>query len=136
MHAFHIAERVPGLTGRNLDYAVSCRLRAMGYSDGEAVRTVAHAREWNDAIRHGDTAPQEWSMEIARAQGVVNSAYYSPSGDRDAGRLGKNAVKAAKRAEREYAKSIRDEQTQKVTQEQTQEQTNKPARARRRGRSR
>lgn len=136
VHAFHLAERVPGLTGRNLDYAVSCRLRAMGYSDGEAVRTVAHAREWNDAIRHGDTAPQEWSMEIARAQGVVNSAYYSPSGDRDAGRLGENAVKAAKRAEREYAKSIRDEQTQKVTQEQTQEQTNKPARARRRGRSR
>lgn len=136
VHAFRIAERVPNLQGRNLDYAVACRLRAMGYSDGEAVRILAHGREWNDAIRHGDTPPQEWRQEIARAQNVVNSAYYTPAGDRDTGRLGENAVKAARRAEREYAKSIRDEQTQEVTQEQTQEQTNKPARARRRGRSR
>lgn len=140
VHAFRIVERVPGLTGRNLDYAVSCRLRAMGYSDGEAVRVVSHSREWNDSIRYGDTPPQERNMEIARAQGVVNSAFYTQAGDRDAGRLGENAIKSAKRAEREYAKSINEEQVQEQVVEQVQEQkteqTDKPAQRRKRGRSR
>lgn len=136
VHAFHIAERVPGLTGRNLDYAVACRLRAMGYSDGEAARALVYAREWNEAVRHGDTNPQAWEQELSRAQSVVNSAYYTSAGDRDAGRLGENAVKAARRAEREYAKSLKDEQ-QEQTQEQEQKtkQTQNPVR-RRRGRSR
>lgn len=140
VHAFHIAERVPGLTGRNLDYAVACRLRAMGYSDGETTRVIAHAREWNEAIRHGDTPPQVWEQELSRAQNVVNSAYRTQAGDRDAGRLGENAIKAARRAEREYAKSIsiqeEQQQAQAVKQVKEQEQTDKPARARRRGRRR
>ena len=133
VHGFKLAENF-GLKGRALDYAVACRLRAVGYSDGETTRILAHGREWNDEVRHGDTAPQAWEQEVIRAQGVVHAAYYTLAGDRDAGRLGENAVKAAKRWERDYAKNLQKEQA--VEQVKEQEQTDKPAQRRKRGRSR
>ena len=134
VHGFKLAENF-GLKGRALDYAVACRLRAVGYSDGETTRILAHGREWNDEVRHGDTAPQAWEQEVTRAQGVVHAAYYTQAGDRDAGRLGENAIKAAKRWERDYAKGQKEEQQVKE-QEQKTEQTQTPARKKRRGRSR
>lgn len=139
VHGSDITQKISGLTGRNLDYAVACRLRAIGYSDGEVVRVLAHGREWNKNVRHGDTAPQAWNQEILRAQSVVQAAYYTPAGDRDAGRLGENAIKAAKRWEREYAKGLKDEaaaqaQAQEAQAQEEQTPTTKPRR--RRGRSR
>lgn len=121
--------------GRNLDYAVACRLRAIGYSDGEATRILAHGREWNDEIRHGDTPPQAWDQEVARAWTRVKEAYYTPDGDRDSGRLGINAIKAARRAESEWARTLRAEQAAQQQQQQPDQEPEKPAR-RRRSRSR
>lgn len=133
VHGFKLAENF-GLKGRALDYAVACRLRAIGYSDGEATRILAHGREWNAEVRHGDTAPQAWEQEVIRAQGVVHAAYYTLAGDRDVGRLGENAVKAARRWERDYAKNLQEEQAVEQKQEQT--QNPQPPVRRRRGRSR
>lgn len=137
IHGVHISEKVQGITGRQLDYAVACRLRGMGYSDGEAIRILAHGREWNKEVRHGDTAPQSWEQELLRAQAVVRAAYYTHSGDRDTSRLGDNAIKAAKRWERDCAKDLKEEAAQAPAAQEKKpepEQTAKPRR--RRGRSR
>lgn len=124
-----------GVHGRNLDYAVACRLRAIGYSDGEAVRIIAHGREWNDEIRHGDTPPQAWDQEVARAWTRVKEAYYTPDGDKAVARLGENAIKAARRAESEWARTLKAEQAAHQPAADQPEQQ-KPARRRSRGRGR
>ena len=132
VHSIRLADD-HGVYGRNLDYAVACRLRAIGYSDGEAARIIAHGREWNDEIRHGDTPPQPWDQEVARAWTRVKEAYYTPDGDKAVARLGINAIKAARRAESEWARTLRAEQAaQQAPPAPAQpEQQPKPARRRR-----
>ena len=111
-HGADLAKRIKGITSRSLDYAMACRLRAMGYSDGEAVRILAHGREWTETVRRGTTPIGTWDQEVARAQGIVQSAYHTPDGDRDSGRLGFNAIKSANRVESDYARTLRAQQPQ------------------------
>ena len=74
-------------TGRRLDYAVACRLRVLGYDDGEAVKILSTARDWNSEIRHGDTDPQDAQTEQTRAVSTVLSAYHTEEGDKQHLRL-------------------------------------------------
>ena len=74
-------------TGRRMDYAVACRLRVLGYDDGEATKILSHAREWNDEIRHGDTQTQDATTEQNRATSTVLSAYHTEEGDKQHMRL-------------------------------------------------
>ncbi|MBT9749216.1 relaxase/mobilization nuclease domain-containing protein [Desulfovibrio desulfuricans] len=73
--------------GRRLDYAVACRLRVLGYEDGEAVKILSHARDWNSEIRHGDTQTQDAATEQTRAISTVLSAYHTEEGDKQHMRL-------------------------------------------------
>jgi len=74
-------------TGRRMDYTVACRLRVLGYDDGEAVKVLSTAREWNEDFRHGDTAPQDAQTEQTRAVSTVLSAYHTEEGDKQYTRL-------------------------------------------------
>lgn len=73
--------------GRRMDYAVACRLRILGYDDGEAVKIISHARDWNSEIRHGDTPQQDATTEQNRAISTVLSAYHAEDGDKQYARL-------------------------------------------------
>ena len=73
--------------GRRLDYAVACRLRVLGYDDGEATKILTYARDWNDEIRHGDTQTQDAQTEQTRAVSTVLSAYHTEEGDKQHARL-------------------------------------------------
>lgn len=73
--------------GRRMDYAVACRLRVLGYDDGEATKILTYAREWNDEIRHGDTDPQDAKTEQTRAISTILSAYHTEDGDKQFNRL-------------------------------------------------
>ena len=73
--------------GRRMDYAVACRLRVLGYDDGEAVKIISHARDWNSEIRHGDTPQQDATTEQNRAISTVLSAYHTEDGDKQYMRL-------------------------------------------------
>lgn len=119
-HGADLAKRIKGLASRSLDYAIACRLRAMGYSDGEATRILAHGREWTETVRRGSTPIGTWEQEVARVREIVRDAYNTPAGDRDSGRLGPNAIKSANRVESDYARTLPDQP--------------KPARRRSRGR--
>ncbi|MEG6502152.1 hypothetical protein, partial [Desulfovibrio sp. 1214_IL3152] len=111
-HGTDLAKKIKGIASRSLDYAMACRLRAMGYSDGEAVRILAHGREWTETVRRGSTPIGTWDQEVARVQKTVRDAYYTPAGDRDSGRLGPNAIKSAHRVESDYARTLRAQQPQ------------------------
>ena len=130
-HGADLAKRIKGIASRSLDYALACRLRAMGYSDGEATRILAHGREWTETVRRGTTPIGTWEQEVTRAQGIVRDAYNTPAGDRDSGRLGENAIKSARRVESDYARSIREEQAAHQPAPDQPEQQPKPARRRR-----
>lgn len=134
-HGADLAKKIKGIASRSLDYAMACRLRAMGYSDGEATRILAHGREWTETVRRGTTPIGTWEQEVTRAQGIVRDAYNTPAGDRDSGRLGENAIKSARRVESDYARSIREEQAAHQPAADQPEQQ-KPARRRSRGRGR
>ncbi|WP_394027285.1 DNA-primase RepB domain-containing protein [Desulfovibrio falkowii] len=115
--------------GKSLDFAVACKLRALNYSDGQATRIIAHSREWNSEFRHGDTAPQTWEEELKRAWDEhIKEVYYTKNGDYHVSRLGPNAIKAAKRAESEWARTLKAQQPQQPVPDQEPE---KPARRRR-----
>ena len=129
-HGTDLAKKIKGLASRSLDYAMACRLRAMGYPDGQAVRILAHGREWTETVRRGTTPMGTWDQEVARVREIVRAAYNTPDGDRDSGRLGPNAIKSANRVESDYARALRAQQPA------PEQQPEKPARRRSRGRSR
>lgn len=126
-HGADLAERIKGIASRPLDYALACRFRAMGYSDGEATRILAHGREWTETVRRGTTPIGTWDQEVARVRKIVQSAYNTPDGDRDSARLGENAIKAARRVETDYARTLRAQQPPQPAPD----QQPKPARRRR-----
>lgn len=134
-HGADLAEKIKGLKSRPLDYALACRLRAMGYSDGEATRILAHGREWTETVRRGSTPIGTWDQEVARVREIVRAAYNTPDGDRDSGRLGPNAIKSANRVESDYARALRAEQAaQQPAPDQNKEPEQKTRRRRSRGR--
>ena len=116
-------------TGRRMDYAVACRLRVMGYDDGEATKILTLAREWNEDFRHGDTAPQDAQTEQTRAISTVLSAYHTEEGDKQHARLLPKKA-AFLKEENGFIKLKAEENQQNAAQDQPVQQTTRHRRRR------